>query len=222
MLLDFLRRTSSEGGLDHVVARSVAMLGDARHSFDLASLALLTDTDPADVEDDVRATDVRINDGENELRAELVVHVSVQGSADIGTVLGFVLLLKKIERIGDQAKNILDLALNGVSLAGFPEAAGLRDERQAISTLFGEAADLLGDPATTDEAVAAFDRRAREVTDALQERIDGYMDSDRPGREVVPLAIYDRYVRRTVANLAGVVRTSVEPLDLGAEDDPED
>jgi len=40
------------------------------------------------------------------------------------------------------------------------------------------------------------------------------MSSDRPGREVVPLAIYYRYLRRIAANLLGVVRMSSEPLPL--------
>jgi len=89
------------------------MLADARHSYNLATLALLTDADPAAVADDIRDTDQRINLAEQELRSELVVHVSVHGTADIGSVLGFTLLLKKIERIGDQAKNILDLQRMG-------------------------------------------------------------------------------------------------------------
>jgi hypothetical protein len=38
------------------------------------------------------------------------------------------------------------------------------------------------------------------------------MISERPAREVVPLAIYYRYLRRIVANLLGVARTSAEPL----------
>ena len=50
------------------------------------------------------------------------------------------------------------------------------------------------------------------MRERLQQEIDGYMASERPGREVVPLAIYARYLRRIVANLLGVVRTSAEPL----------
>jgi hypothetical protein len=70
------------------------MLGDARHSFDLATLALLTDTDPHAVAEDIRATDQRINETEQELRSELIVHVSVHGGTDIGSVLAFTLLLR--------------------------------------------------------------------------------------------------------------------------------
>ncbi len=108
------------------------MLGDARHSFDLATTVLLTGVGAESVAQDIRDTDDRINVAEQDLRSELVVHVSVQGSADIGTVLAFTLLLKKIERIGDQAKNILDLAEHGVSLAGHPDIETLLAERRDV------------------------------------------------------------------------------------------
>lgn len=223
MVLAFFRGSSGEGSLDHVIAKSVSMLGDARHSFDLATLAVLTDTDPAAVADDIRETDRRINQVEHDLRSELVVHVSVQGNADIGSVLGFNLLLKKIERIGDQAKNILDLAENGVSLTEHPEIESLLEGRQAVSELFQQAGDLLADPQVSEADIEAYAVRVNERAATYQERIDGFMTSERPGYEVVPLAIYYRYLRRIVANLLGVVRTSAEPLPaLDGGDDNED
>lgn len=212
MVLTFFKRGSGDGSFDHIVARSVSMLSDARHSFDLATLALLTGTDAEAVANDIRETDVRINTAEQELRSELVVHVSVQGTADIGSVLGFTLLLKKIERIGDQAKNILDLAEHGVSLAHSTETERLLEERQQVSSLFAEAGELLADKDATDEAVDEYAERATTLASAYQNEIEGFMTSERPGREVVPLAIYYRYLRRIVANLVGIVRTSSEPL----------
>lgn len=188
------------------------MLGDARHSFDLASMALLTAADAAHVADDVRATDERINQAEQELRSELVVHVAVQGTADIGSVLGFTLLLKKVERIGDQAKNILELAEQGVSFVGSAEQDRLIAERHELSALFAEAAALLNDSGATDEAIAEYADRANISVAYYQSKIDEFMTSDRPGHEVVPLAIYYRFLRRIGANLVGIVRTSVEPL----------
>lgn len=212
MVLAFFRSNSDEGGLGSIVSSAVSMLGDARHSFDLATLALLTAADVAAVAADIRETDARINAAEQELRSELVVHVSVQGSADIGSVLGFTLLLKKIERIGDQGKNILDLAELGVSLAEHESVDELLDGRQAISSLFAEAAALLSDPDPGEVDMQDFAERSEALTAHYQTEIQGFMTSDRPGREVVPLAIYYRYLRRIVANLLGVVRTSSEPF----------
>lgn len=212
MVLAFFKGSGGEGNFDHIVAKSITMLADARHSFDLATLALLTETDPNAVAEDIRATDQRINEAEQELRSELVVHVSVQGNADIGSVLGFTLLLKKIERVGDQAKNILDLAVNGVTLANSPEIADLLEGRQAASALFADAGELLGSAQRDDEALEAYGVRVSAMMAELQGHIDGFMTSERPAREVVPLAIYYRYLRRIVANLLGIVRTSAEPL----------
>lgn len=208
MVMAFFRKGPS--GLEHVEIKAIAMLADARHSFDLATMALLTGTLPQSVADDIRATDERINQAEQDLRTELVVHVSVHGSMEIGTVMGFILLLKKIERIGDQAKNILDLAEGGVSLAGGPESAVRHEERTVVSAMFSEAAGLLSDPDA--ERVADFAERAKAITRGHQDRIDSYMHSELPGSEVVPLAIYYRYLRRIVANLLGIVGTASETL----------
>ena len=208
-------------GLEHVVTRSVGMLGDARHSFDLATLALLTDTDAGDVADDIRTTDDRINQTEHALRSELVVHVSVQGAVDIGSVLGLILLIKKIERIGDQAKNILDLATKGISLAGAPDTETMLAERREISSMFADVAASLAEP--DESRLAALTGPAEALLDTIQTRIDAQLVSDAPGSEAVPRAIYDRYLKRIVANLLGVARTAHDPLPpVGPVDDLED
>lgn len=219
MVLSFFSKPSV--GLEHIVTKSVGMLGDARHSFDLATLALLTDTDVAAVDTDVLATDERINQTEHELRSELVVHVAVQGAVDIGSVLGSILLIKKIERIGDQAKNILDLASKGVSLAHADDTAAMMAERSDVSAMFGVVGELLAEPDETllDELAV----RAGAMLDLIQSRIDAHLFSDATGRDVVPRAIYDRYLKRIVANLLGVARTAHDPLPaISPVDDLED
>jgi len=212
MVFSFFRGSSAQGSLDHVVTKSISMLVDARHSFDLATMALLTSADAADVAQDVRDTDRRINITEQELRSELVVHVTVQGGSDIGSVLGFTLLLKKIERIGDQAKNILDLAEQGVSLADHADIDEMLAARQTLSELFVEVTELLADPDTSAEVRDEFGRRVDALIDQYQAIIDSCMRSELPGREVVPIAIYYRYLRRIAANLLGIVLTADTPI----------
>ena len=208
MVMSFFRR--GDAGLEAVTARTVSMLADARHSFDLASTAVLSGANVATVADDVRATDDRINRAEQELRGELVVHVSVQGSDDIGEVLGLTLLLKKIERIGDQAKNILDLAEEGVDLSDGSDLAELTRLRRTISEMMGEAGDLVTD-GDLDRA-RSFRERADNLTHELEGMIRECMHSDHPGHEVVPRAILYRYWKRIVANLGGVITSITEPL----------
>jgi phosphate uptake regulator len=209
MVMSFFRR-SDGGSFGAITARTVSMLADARHSFDLASTAVLSGADVRTVADDIRATDERINRAEQQLRGELVVHVSVQGSDDIGEVLGYTLLIKKIERIGDQAKNILDLAEEGIDLSGAPDSAELTRIRRTISDMMGEAADFLSNADAGD--AGAFRERTDMLGGELAAKISDCMHSDLPGHEVVPRAILYRYWKRIVANVGGVVSTVTEPL----------
>lgn len=218
MVMTFFRRGDGDSGLDLITARTVSMVSDARHSFDMASTALLSGANVEDVGEDVRRTDERINTAEQELRGQLVVHVSVQGSGDIGEVLGLILLIKKIERIGDQNKNILYLAEDGADLSQADDLEMLVAYRRTISEMLGEAADVLaqGD----DVAAASLRERSNSLQAELQDHIRSLMHSDEPGREVVPRAILFRYWKRIVANIAGVVTTATEPLQhQGYEDE---
>ncbi len=71
---------------------------------------------------------------------------------------------------------------------------------------------MLADTDASSEAIEEFSSRTQAMVTGYQQHIDDFLTSDLPGREVVPLAIYYRYLRRIVANLVGVVRTSAEPL----------
>lgn len=200
----------SETGLDRIGQQTVAMLSDARHSFDLASTALLSGADPTTIAADITATDARINETELQLRSELVVHVAVQGNADIGTVLGYMLLIKKIERIGDQAKNIFDMALEGVSLADAEELDTYVAMRQQISQLYVGAGELLSSD-DTDRA-RDFLAQTSALNDECATRIGELMHTPLPGSWAVPRAMLYRYWKRIVANLAGITTAAIEPF----------
>lgn len=218
MVMSFFKK--SESGLEVIAHRTIAMLADARHSFDLASAAVLSGADPESVAQDIRTTDEHINNAEQALRGELVTHVAVHGTTDIGSVLSYTLLIKKIERIGDQAKNILDLAEEGVSLVGEEDISELIEVRRVISSMFAEAADLMAE--TTTEQARDFYDRATELRHSIENKIRDYMHSEEPGSYAVPRAVLYRYWKRIVANLAGVVTGVAEPLqNQGYTDDGE-
>ena len=45
MVMTFFRRGDGDSGLDLITARTVSMVSDARHSFDMASTTLLSGAD---------------------------------------------------------------------------------------------------------------------------------------------------------------------------------
>jgi len=222
MNLSILRGDAEHGDFESIVSKSIEMLGLAHRSFNLATDALLTNADADAIAREIREIDRRINRTEQQLRSDLMGHVSVTGGRDIETVLGFTLLLKKIERVGDFAKDILELNESSVELNVALETEALLAERGVLSGLYTRAAELLmvADPGAA--AVQDYVDRVDTVIADCQARIDSYMLSDRPAHEVVALAIYYRFLRRIAANLLGVVRASAEPVNHIALDDGDD
>ena len=210
MVLSFFKG-SSEGGLDHIDAQVTQMLEDCRHTFDSAMAALLAGGDPAAIGNDIDETDMRVNRAEQEIRRELVVHASVHGAMEVPTVMNYTLMVKKIERIGDQNKNIFDLAQEGVSLAGAPDLDRLIRYRDEISAMFGTVNRLLSED--DEDGASRLMVRADELLDEFDELVIEQVHSHLDATQAVPRALLFRYLKRVVANLANVVSTIVSPID---------
>ncbi len=222
MVLEFFRR-GSESQLEQVESKIGQMLGDARHSFDLAASAFLAGADPAVVGADVHATDKRINATERDIRRDLLVHVSVQSTAsDMPMILAYMAVAKDVERIGDYAKNIYDLANQGVDLSEADDLEELASYRQRVSLLISQTAQTFLDRATEEARsyVAEGDVLLKEYDD----RINDSLASDKPSSYGVPRALYFRYLKRVTAHLMNVLTALTMPVDRLAyfDEDEED
>lgn len=209
MVLSFFRGDDS---VFETVDRQVTeMLGACRHAFDLAMSALVAGADVTSVGEDVRATDREVNHLEETVRRELVVHAAVQGSADIALVLTSLLVVKKLERVGDQTKNIFDLAAQGVRFTDAPDRETFDRDRREVSLLFGEAIEVL--TARDEKAVVDYTARAEAMMVDYDERVNALLHSDEPGSYAVPRAMLARYLKRVIANLEGSARAISAPFD---------
>jgi len=208
MVMSFFR--SDEGGISQIESQVQRMIADARHTFDLAMNAV-TGGAVETVADEVRRTDRQINVTEIEIRRELLVHISVHGTADAAEMLVFMNMIKDLERIGDYNKNIFDLALEGVSFSGaedLEQILGFRDELSSRIALMGEILD------TRDEDRA---RAYIERSDQLRREFDGLVNelvhATAPALVAVPRALLYRFLKRVAAHCANVVTAVVMPVD---------
>jgi hypothetical protein len=216
MVFSFFR--SGDQALDHVDHEVASMLRDCRHSLDLALTSICAGgEDITALGEEIRATDRRINASEETVRRDLIVHTAVQGGSDVGSVMSSVLAVKKLERMGDQAKNIFDLAAEGVRFTGSGDADELRALGTEVSTRLGEAAGLLGEP--TEPAVRPFLDSCQQRMDDLDRRVNELIHSDAPARVAVPRAMYFRYLKRILANVAGALEVFVQPVDRPDRDE---
>jgi phosphate uptake regulator len=210
MVMDFFRGTS-ETRLEEVEAALVNMLRKGRDVFDTAATTVFGGREPKKVKQDVKGTDRSINLEQQEVRRRLMIHAAVHPTIDISTVMAYMSIVKDAERIGDNAKNVYDLAKYGADFRGasdFEELVGYRD---AVSQLILEAADV-------------FEARDAGRAAQLIEKADGFLDEydthvkrafsyDGPASEAVPRALYYRYLKRITAHVMNMLTALVMPLD---------
>lgn len=202
---------SGEHRMEHVQSVLVEMLANDRHSFDVATSALLDGADPETVGGDLRTTDHKVNEGQRTIRRELMVHASVYGTSQVSAILVYMSVVKDVERIGDYAKNIFDVAAQGGGLSG-DDCEELRGYRDRISTMITEAARAFADE---DVSVAnALITEGDGMQDRFDSRVAALVSTDRPGSEAVPRALLYRYYKRIVGHLMNLLSAVVMPLDL--------
>jgi phosphate transport system protein len=210
MAFGFLRDGDGDR-LDRIEATLQRMFVDDRHAFDLAMSAVVSGAAPHSVGAELRATDHRVNEAEREIRRELVVHAGVHGGIDTPAILVYMSIVKDVERIGDYAKNLFDIAADGVTLDTGEHAAELQELRDEVSNLIADVASAFGD-------------RGDELLDLFDDRVSDLVKGVDQSPHAVAVALAHRYLKRIVAHLMNVLSAVVMPVDQldYFDEDPED
>lgn len=199
------------------------MLATTRRTFGWSLDAVLGRTSPDTVDRKLHQADRTVNQVERDILRGSVVHAGVRGgAADVPMLLVYVRLAKSIERIGDLAKDIWDLADSGLNLGGTAHAAGIERDVEVVSALFEKTARIFAD---RDEAAAErFLVEVDELRLSFERRSLDQLTSEGPVSEAVGLALLYRHQMRIVANLMNVMTSVVVPVDRldHWDEDPDD
>lgn len=208
--------------LERIEAKVQTMLAHDRHEFDLAMSALLGDVAAGEVNEELRATDQEVNRLEREIRRDLLVHASVFGGIETPAVLVFMSVVKDIERVGDYAKNLLDLARDGANLSVAPDAEEWHRLAHAVSQYIDGTGQAFA--SSDPERARALLTRGDELLKLFDERVSFLVRVEDPGAQAVPRALAHRYLKRVVAHLMNLLSAVVMPLDRldYFDEDPED
>lgn len=199
-------------GLERVEQQLIEMLRLDRHSFELANQALLDGGDVDQLRAQISDTDHQVNELVQEIRRELIVHASVRdASADIPAMFTYMSIIKDIERVGDYAKNILDIAIARADLSNAADLDDLGRHRHAVASLLEQVTDVFANH-DTDAANRLLDQTTPELT-RLDERVDELVVSGRPANEAVPRALYYRHLKRIAAHIMNVLTSVTAPVD---------
>jgi phosphate uptake regulator len=221
MVFKFLRDEGSDR-LEEIEDKVQQMLAHDRHEFDLAMAALLGDTVASEVNRELRDTDQKVNRLERDIRRQLVVHASVFGGIDTPAVLVYMSIVKDVERVGDYAKNILDLALDGANLSTVPDIDQWREISAEVSELITQSGVVFR--ARDALRCRQLLSRGDQLLDIFDDGVSDLVKREAEESQAVPRALTHRYLKRVVAHLMNLLSAVVMPLDRldYFDEDPED
>jgi phosphate uptake regulator len=160
----------------------------------------------------IRRQDIEVNQLERAIRKQVVAHLSIPGNTpDVPYCLLLMSLVKDVERLGDYAKNILELVdFCPETLPDDEIVKELRSYRQGIEDAFQAASEVF--TSLEPERALRLIREGREIaqkSDALIGRIAGEK-YDAGTTTALVLAI--RYYKRIGGHLLNVVSSVVMPV----------
>ena len=194
------KRTLVHDAIDEVIK----MLERAEGMFGVACGKLLEEG--GDV--DIGQSDEDINVGERMVRRMVFQHIMVNPQQDLPAGLSLISIVHDVERIGDYAKNILDLARHEHSLN--------EEEQELVSRLAAKASEMLRQAANlfasqNEASAAAFLEEELDLRHQCESTIDKWIDD--ADRNHSAACLVTRFIKRVVGHAGNVVSSVVMPLD---------
>jgi phosphate transport system protein len=189
-----------------------------------ASVESLRRCDDATMPVDVYKMDKQVNRFERDVRRKVMTHLTVSGPADVASGLMLVSVVIDIERIGDYATNIFDLARYHPRRL---DAGSLEAEVTAIETQVSELFRLMVDAFKTNDVEKArkimltYKEKLAAECEGIVKRIVMGEVSDLPASDAATLTLYIRYLKRIAAHSRNLVSGIVNPFHrIGYKEKP--
>jgi phosphate transport system protein len=171
--------------------------------------------DDNEVDLQIKETDKKVNSYEREVRRMVFNHLAVQGTADLPSGLALICIIIDIERIGDYAKNMVELALDH---PGKLHGGEFEDEivqlEEALKDIFVQAKKCFEEE-DADMALKLLEKYAwvndvcdRILVDVVKEKDENI----RPG-DAAALVLYTRWLKRINSHLRNITTSVVNPFD---------
>jgi len=207
-LLDMFRGDSL---LDESLVQAQCMLEEGRVMF-ITAVDYLRERDTAELPFNIREKDRRLNEMQQDIRRNLLTHLSVSGIRDINPAMILAAIVVDLERIGDYTKNIAELAeWHPERLEAKKYERQLQDMEERVRELFD---GVIGALRTSNENLAReilADHRnlTQRCDETVRELVSG--EDQLSKAEAVTVALYIRYLKRVGAHLTNIASAIVNP-----------
>jgi len=216
MLKGFLSLFQKEGLLDQALVDTHMMLRDTERMV-LAATRALRRSDSTEIDLDVPLMDKAVNRYESEVRRKVFTHLSVIGSENIYPSLVLVSIIIDVERVGDYAKNIVELAQqHAPKLVGGPFETELARIEDAVVANLLPKGRVIFEQHNEDEAAKLIHQMnwVNPACDRITNLLcAGAGETGLPAATQVTLALYVRYLKRVNSHWLNVLTSIVSPFD---------
>ena len=200
--------------MDRAYRRSFEMLDITREMFCEAKDSLRQRED-SEIDLEVKNKDKEVNSYEREVRRMVFNHLAVRGTTDLPSGLALVSIIIDIERLGDYAKNMVELALDH---PGKLEGGSFEDVITRIEDAVGDSfvktrkCFMEGNEAL---ALKLLDKYAwvNDSCDDTAIAIVREKDKNIRAGDAAALALYVRWLKRINSHLRNITTSVVNPFD---------
>ena len=186
---------------------TLAMYGEAKES--------LRQREDNDVDLKIKETDKEVNSYEREVRRMVFNHLAVSGTADLPSGLALTSIIIDIERIGDYAKNMVELALEhpGKLHGGEFEEEISRIE-EAVGDNFVQTKKCFQEE-NADLALDLLEKYAwvNDACDDILVAVVREKDKNIKPGDAAALVLYTRWLKRINSHLRNITTSVVNPFD---------
>jgi phosphate uptake regulator len=200
--------------LDRAYQRSFEML-DITRSMHIEAKISLRQREDTEIDLKVKDTDKKVNSYEREVRRMVLNHLAVACPANLPSGLVLVSIIVDIERLGDYAKNMVELALDhpGKLHGGEFEEKVVRIE-EAVEDNFSQTKKCF-EEGDADLAFQLLNKYAwvNESCDDIVVNLVKKKDEEIIPGDAAALALYTRWLKRINSHLRNITTSVVNPFD---------
>lgn len=200
--------------MDRAYQRSFDMLAITMAMCMEAKVSLRQRKD-SEIDLSMKDKDKEVNKYEREVRRMVFNHLAVQGTADLPSGLALISIIIDIERLGDYAKNMLELALDHPGkLHGWKFEEEFVRIETAVEDSFVQTIKCF-EEGDTDLALKLLDQYAwiNDICDEIVKTIVKEKDSNIPPGDAAALVLYVRWLKRINSHLRNITTSVVNPFD---------
>jgi len=175
----------------------------------------LRQREDSEIDLSMKEKDIEVNKYEREVRRMVFNHLAVQGTADLPSGLALISIIIDIERLGDYAKNMIELALDhpGKLHGGIFEGDIIRIET-AVEDSFIQTQKCF-EKADAEKALELLDKYewVNDVCDEIVRNVVKEKDAHIRAGDSSALVLYVRWMKRVNSHLRNITTSVVNPFD---------